>query len=279
MISERKLRRFQLGLLVAAGVLFGCYWFGYRSLGAWARDLDKPTAEAWKKLVAAAQVNAQVRSLDAAVLQADVQQMRQAATLLQQTAKAASAHAVLDEETRAHLGQDFQLLDFDQARLQVGTELRRAAEAQKVTLTDAALKGLPEFDPELPRPALHWAQLAFARQLLAVTIAVQPRAISNLSMLPVKTHVPGDGRPVVLVELPMRLEVAGPPANLVALLSGLPLRGGEFKAAGLPEVAGKTQALFVDRLILKKSQPIPDEAVLEIVVVGFCEHSKPEVVR
>jgi hypothetical protein len=279
MISERKLRRFQLGLLVAAGVLFACYWFGYRSLGAWARDLDKPTAEAWKKLVAAAQVSAQVRSLDAAVLQADVQQIRQAATLLQQTAKAASARVVLDEETRRHLGEEFQLLDFDKARLQVGTELRRAAEAKKVTLTEPALKGLPEFDPEMTQPALHWAQLAFARQLLAVAIAASPRAVSNLTMLPVKPHVPSDGRQVILEELPMRLELAGSPASLMAFLSGLPLRGEEFKAAGLAEVAGKTQALFMDRLIFKNAQANPDEAILDIIVVGFCELPKPETAR
>jgi len=279
MISERKLRRFQFGLLAAAGVLLAYYWFGYRSLGEWARDLDKPTAEAWKRLVTAAQGSPHVRSLDDAVLKAGVQQMQQAATLLKQTSKVASTRAELDEDTRKHLGEEFQLLDFDKARLQVSLELRRAAEAKKVTLMEPALKGLPEFDPEITPPALHWAQLAFARQLLAVAIAAGPRAVSNLTMLPIVTHAPGDGRPELLEELPMRLELAGSPTSLMTFLSSLPLRGDELKAAGLPEVPGKNQPLFMDRLIFKNAQANPDESVLEIVVAGFCDHSRSEAVR
>jgi len=278
MISERKLRRFQLGLLLAAGVLFAYYWFGYRSLSRWARELDKPTADAWKELVTAAKGSAHVRSLDETVLKAGVQEMRQAATVLQQAARAAYVRTALDEETRKHLGEGFQLLDFDKAKEQVSLELRRAAEANKVAVIEPALRGLPEFNPDLPQPALHWAQLAFARQLLAVAIAAAPRAVSNLTILPVNSHVQSEGLQV-LYELPMRLELAGSPTNLLAFLAGLPLRGEEFKAAGLPEVAGKTQPLFMDRLILKNVQPYPVEAALEIVVVGFCELPKTEATR
>ena len=278
MISERKMARFQLGLLLLAGMLIAYYWFGYRSLSAWARDLDKPTADAWKRLVAAAQASPHVRSLDESVLKSSVQQLRQATTMLQQAAKAAYVRTALEEDTRSHLGEEFQLLDFDKARLQVSLELRRAAGAKKVALIEPALKGLPEYDPDMSQPALHWAQLSFARQLLAVAIAAAPRAASNLTILPVKSHDQGEGLQV-LYELPMRLELAGSPASLMAFLAGLPLRGEEFKAAGLPEVAGKTQPLFMDRLILKNAQSNPDEAVLDIVAVGFCELPRTELRR
>lgn len=279
MISERKVRRFQVGLLLAAGALFAFYWFGYRNLGAWTQDLDKPTADAWKRLVTAAQGNPHVRALDDQALQQGVEQMRQAATLLQQTARAAHARIAFDAETRAHLDAEFQLLDFDQARLRVATELRQKAAAGKIVIAEPVLNGLPEFDPELTPPALHWAQLAFARQLLATALAATPRAVSNLTMLPVKTHLTGDGRPALLAELPMRLELTGSPASLQTFLSSLPLTGEEFKAAGLPGIPGKDQPLFIDRLILRNIQPNPTETSLEIVVAGFCEPPKPEALR
>jgi hypothetical protein len=279
MISERKLRRFQLGLLLAAGALFAFYWFVYRSVGTWASDLDKPTADAWKRLVLLAQTNANVRTLDEAQLQTGVRQMQQAAALLRQAGKAAWGRIGLEAEIQDRLKEEFQLLEFDRSRFEVNNALRRAAEAGKVQLADPALKGMPEFDPELSPPSLHWAQLAFARQALATAVAAAPRAISNLTMLPVRTHSGREGRDTPLAECPMRMELAGSAASLMTFLSSLPLRTNELAAAGLKEVPGKTQPLFVDRLILKNSPAALNESMLEVVVTGFCELPRPEAAR
>lgn len=279
MISERKLRRFQVGLLLAAGALLAFYWFVYRSLGTWARDLDKPTAEAWKRLVTQAQTNSHVRALDEAALLASVQQLRQSTTLLQQAGQAAGARIRLDRETQDRLGQEFQLLEFDRHRFQTSTELRQAAAAKKVQLAEAALRGLPEFEPELTPPSLHWAQLAFARQLLATAIAAQPRAVSNLTMLPVKTHLSADGKTALLTEFPMRLEATGYSSNLMVLLASLPLRTNELASAHLEGIPGKTQPLFVDRVILKNSPASLNESSLDVVVAGFCETPRLEATR
>ncbi len=279
MISERKLRRFQLGMLLAAGALFAFYWFAYRSLGTWTRDLDKPTAELWKRLVTQAQTNTSVRALDEAALASSIQQLRQSAAYLQQAGEAAWSRIRLDRETQARLGEEFQLLEFDRNRFQISTELRRAAETKKVQLTDAALRGLPEYDPELTPPSLHWAQLAFARQLLATAIASQPHAVSNLSMLPVKMHTTADGRDSLLTEFSMRLEMVGSASNLMTFLSSLPLRTNELIAAHLEEIPGKSQPLFIDRLILKNSPANLNESSLDVVAVGFCETPKLEAAR
>ncbi len=279
MISERKLRRFQIGLLLAAVGLLTFYWFAYRSLSTWALDLDKPTADAWKRLVAAAQTNANVRSLDEAALRRTVQQMQQSAALLQRAGGAAWKRIRLDAGTQARLREEFQLFEFEQERFQATAELRRAAEVKKVQLTEAALKGLPEFDAELNPGSLHWAQLTLARQLLATAVASTPRAISNLAMLPIKQYTSADGRGALLAEFPMRLELYGSASNLVHFLSSLPLQTNELAAAKLSPIPGKAQPLFVDRVILKNSPANLNESSLDVVVTGFCEPLSTEAIR
>lgn len=279
MISERKIRRFQVVLLLGAGAVFAVCWFGYRTVSSWSRDLDKPTAEGWKRLVATAQGNPNIRALDEASLRASAEQMERAASLIQQAGQAGWPRVETDPETRARLAEEFQLLEFDRARWQVVAELRRTATTRKILVAEEALRGLPEFDPDVVPPSLHWAQLAFARQLMATALAVSPRAISNLTMLPIKTHLKADGQELSLIEFPMRVEVFGKPESLLRLLNSLPLRGEELTAAGLAEIPGKTQALFADRLILKNTAATPAESSLELVATGFCEPVKSEVVR
>jgi hypothetical protein len=279
MISERKLWRFQLGLLLAAIGLAALYWFGYRNLGTWARELDKPATDTQKKLLAAAQGKPYIRALTPGALRSSLEQMQQAATLLQQAGQAARARIELDEALRAKVGEEFQLLEFERSRLQVIADLRRAAEQKKVTLADAALKGLPEFDAEIPQPALLWVQLALARQLLATAIACEPRVVQALTVLPIKPHASADGKQLVLEEFPLRLELSGAASNLVMFMTSLPLRGGELTAAGAREVPGKSQALFIDRFILRNTVPYPSEASLDIVAAGFCEGLKAEATK
>jgi hypothetical protein len=251
----------------------------YRSLGTRADDLDRPTTDVWKRLVLLAQTNANVRTLDEAQLRSSVQQMQQAAVALQQAGQAAAARIELDAETQTRLGEEFQLLEFDRSRFQVSAALRRAAEARKVQVAEPALKGLPEFDPELTPPSLHWAQLAFARQALAAAVAAAPRAISNLTMLPVRTHLSREGKDPWLVECSMRLELAGPATSLMAFLSSLPLRTNELASAGVAGIPDKVQPLFIDRLILRNSSAVPSESALEVVVTGFCGIPKTEVAK
>lgn len=276
MISERKIRRFQVGLLIGAGAVFAFYWFGYRTVNQWSRDLNKPATEAWKRLVTAAQDNPHIRSLNEAALRTSVTQLRQDADLLQQAGEAAWPRIALDPETQTRLSEEFQLLEFDRARWQAAAELRRQAATRKIVMAEAALRGLPEYDSEMVQPALHWARLAFAQQLLTATLAAKPRAISNLTMMPIKTHLRSEGKDVLLFEFPMRLEVYGPPESQLRLLSSLPLRGEELTAAGLGEIPGKTQVLFANHLILKNVAGPPAESSLELVASGFCEPVKPK---
>lgn len=285
MISERQLRRFQLGLLLAAVGLLALFWFGYRNLAGWARQQDKPTTDTWKRLLSAAQGKPHIRALSPRALLGSVEQLQQAASLLQQAGQAARGRIELEDALRAKVAEEFQLLEFERSRWQLIAELQRAAEQKKVTLADAALKGLPEFDPDLAQPALLWVQLALARQLLATAIACEPRVVQSLTVLPIKLHASADGKQLALEEFPFRLELSGAASNLVMFMTSLPLRGGELAAAGAREVPGKNQPLFIDRFILKNTVAYPSEATLEIVTTGFCEplpnsearSQKPEV--
>ncbi len=124
MISERRVRRLQFSLLLAAGALLAFYWFAYRSVSGWARELDKPATEVWKKLLTVSQQSPYVRALDTRALEATVEQMRAATSFLEQAGQAAAARLGLEEEIVARVQDEFQLLEFERARMSVVADLQ-----------------------------------------------------------------------------------------------------------------------------------------------------------
>jgi len=270
MISERKIRRVQWVTVALAAGLGLLYWVGYRPASVRARELDRPVAEAWKQLVAAVQTNVHARSVQAAVLEDAVRRMQQAARWLEEAGKAASARVAWDEGTEQRLRQEFQLLEFDRQRFLTMAELRSRAAAAKVIVAEAVWQGYPDYDPQLHPPALHWALLATVQQVLDTALACEVRALSNLTVLPTLSYGAGESGEPVYHQFRLRLEMIGTAPALERFLRSLPLRPGDWEGAGLPAISSKTQAFFVDRVLLKNVSANPDLTGLDVVVSAFC---------
>ena len=272
MISERKIRRVQWVTAALAGGLVLVYWFGYRSASLRARELDRPVAETWKQLMTTIQTNAHTRSVQAAVLAEAVQQMEQAGRSLTQAGQTAAARVAWDETIRQRLREEFQLLEFDRQRFLSMAELRNRASAGKVVVADGVWQTYPDYDPNLQPPSLHWALLASARQILETALACQVRAVSNLSVLPTLTYGAGEPAEPTYHHFRLRLELVGEAPALERFLQSLPLRPEDWEGSDLPAVPGKTQAFFVDRVLMKNLSANPDLTGLDVVISAFCPH-------
>lgn len=269
MIAQKRLWRLQLVLLAGAGGLLLLYALAYRPLSREAAALDKPLTNAWKQVLEGTRGNTALRGLDDLDIQASRSEVERQLAVLQQAAKQAHARIELEPDLRARLKEPFQLVDFDQAKLQTILDLRRLADAKLVVLTEATLRGFPDFTSDLAKPALLWVQLALVKQLLTLAVEQQPAVIRSLTLLPPRAHRGADGRETFLEELPLRVELHGPVEAVVGLLRSLPLRSSELKEHGLREVAGKTQPFFIDHFILKNSTNALNDASLDLLVSGF----------
>ncbi|MCS7090706.1 MAG: hypothetical protein RMN51_09730 [Verrucomicrobiota bacterium] len=264
----------QAAIALLAGLLTVLYWFVYRASHLRAQALDEPVATSWKQLVVAAQTNVYVRSLEPSALEEAARQMARAADWLEQAGQAAAARCAWDETVRQRLQGPFQLLEFDRQRFLTMAELRTRAMEAKVHIADRVWEGYPDYDPGLVPASLHWGLLATAQQALATAVACQVGAISNLAVLPTLSFAAEESGPPAWHLFRIRLELAGPAPSLERFLRSLPLRLEEWSAAGLPAVPGKTQALFLDRLLLKNLRANPDITGLDVVVSAFCEHPR-----
>jgi hypothetical protein len=181
----------------------------------------------------------------------------------------------LDPEISERLQQPFQLLDFDQRRLQMIAELRHLASSKNVTLGPAAIAGFPEFVSGKEKAALLWAQLHLVDQLLLTAASYGPMTVKSVNLLPVKSHPAVQSAKVVLVEFPMQIELTGSMEAVMSFLLSLPLQAHELKQLKYPESAAHKPALFLNKILLRRSLGDPNEVALEAVVSGLFRHELP----
>lgn len=269
MIPQNRQLRFQWMLLAGAVLLLLIYRLAYVPLATNVGTLDKSLVAGWDKLLTAARGNPAVTGLDAPALTASTRELEKSLTAIQQAGRAALARVEPDPATKALLNQPFQLLDFDKSMLEQVGALRRLAAARKVAVEESVYANFPAYQAGFAKPALLWAQLACVQQLLTTAVVQEPRMIKSLSLLPQQSHVvPGAAGPS-LEEFPVRLEVFGSLESVTGLLRSLPLRSSELESLGCRAVTNKTQALFVDRLVLKNTTNNPAELHLDLIVSGY----------
>jgi hypothetical protein len=141
-------------------------------------------------------------------------------------------------------------------------------------LDPGVVAGLPEHSLEVRQPALLWAALSMAADLMRSAIQFKISAIHSLSF-PAALNSPGSER---LVELPFEIEFSGSASNAMQLLHSLPLRSEELRAAGWTNAPAQKPALFLDRVLLKKqaSDKLDDVRVsLRAVGYVFREQNNP----
>lgn len=196
----------------------------------------------------------------------------------------------LPEEVRRYLDQPFQLLDFlneSQRRLE---ELTALAIASRVSLPPGLPAGFPRYLPELARPELLWVQLVTVNRLVRTAIRIGIRDISEVSVEPLPVFEPDDFGPAPLAAptpnpdpatnawstLRVHLTASGTMDALHQLLLALTLNPAQLPAVGLPEDLGAQPTLFIDRILIHRSElSAPEQARLELVVSTVVPNARP----
>lgn len=255
-----------LGALLAAGVYVG----GLQTLARRAEALDRPLRQAWENFAATNRSSEATAGLPLDRLPETLAALRHTAAELAALREQLEDRLRLPGTVQDQILAPFQIIEYENERIRLAEELMKLARSKKVTLAPAVTNGLPVRAPETADPALLWARLAFARDLLQVSIHCQVTAVQELAQLPtVSHHAFQDGRRLY-EELPMRLEVVGGMEPLSRLLTALPLRGQELEAVGLTGVLTNKPPLFLAHARLRKSAPDrPGEVRAELVVSGL----------
>ncbi|HNQ90127.1 MAG TPA: hypothetical protein PKM73_16035 [Verrucomicrobiota bacterium] len=255
-------------LAALAMLLAAAYALVFRPLRQYAAELDKPLVYAWNSLALTNKTADACEGLDATNAAARLQTIRTALTNLESAQRLLEARLALAPEVLTRLNEPFQLIDFQNERQLQANLLARTAKEAKIALEPAATNGLPQYTADLEDPRLLWARLHVAQQLLLTAIHARVAGLRSLTQLPPRP-APADAPARSFAELPMQLEVFGPTDALSRLLNSLPLRGPELDVTGLAAALTNKPVLFVDRLLLRKHSPErPEDALLEIVVVG-----------
>lgn len=271
MASYHELRR--RALLPLTGLALALFYLlVFVPLARHADDLDEPLEKSWHKLAASLdQSNAM--TLDFVHITNQLYETRQSLALLEAAEKKAAARLELSPALRARLGATFQLVDYENERSQQMDELARQARQHQVTLDPAVLAGFPAHTVEVQEPALLWAALAFADDLLDTAVRCQVTAIHSLEVpLPLTNSLPvlDSERVRTWTEIPVETEFTASADSAARLIESLPRRADELRAGGLPEAPPNKIPLFLDRLIIKKQASDKlDEVRVWLRATGF----------
>ncbi len=255
-----------LGALLAGAVYVG----GLQTLVRRADALDRPLRQAWESFAATNRSSEATAGLSQDRLPEALIALRHTATELATLREQVEQRLRLPVTVLDQIQAPFRIIDYENERIRLAEELMKLARSRKVTLAPAVTNGLPVRTPETVEPALLWARLAFARDLLLATIHCQVTAVPELAQLPPVSHrALQDGRRLY-EELPMRMEVIAAMEPLSRLLTALPLRGPELDAVGLAGVLTNKPPLFLAHARLRKSAPDrPAEVRAELVISGL----------
>jgi len=244
--------------------------FVYRPLHRRTVRLDRELGETWTRLTDLNLKNKIRLGLDLETVNQNLTVAEKSVASLQRTCRRVFSQLEFDEETRARMNQPFQLLDYERNRFQTIDRLTRLAVSNRVALELAAVDGLPQFGALADPPNRLWARLSLSTRLLTALITNRVSAVQTLQMLPTRHHLaPGTDQPLY-DELPMHLQLTGSMESVLKVLQTLPSRSSFSDTIGPP--LPPSQALFLDRLILKSATNNPSAVILDAILSGFLVH-------
>jgi hypothetical protein len=260
------------GIIPLTGLALAAYYlFVFLPLGRRAESLDAPLQKAWEKLSTSldmGQTNA--TAIDFLRITNQINETRQALTVLESAKKQATARLQMDPALRARMSAPFQLLEYQNERSKQLDELSSLAKTQQVTIEPAVFAGFPEHTADVRQPALLWPALAAIDGLLRTAFQCKVTTIHSLEAPLALTNAPPTNGLERLAEIPLEIEFTASATNATRLLRCLPLRADEMRAAGLPEAPLDKPVLFIDRLVVRKQSPDkPDEVRVSLRAVGF----------
>ena len=268
MSSFQEYKRRVLLPLAGAG-LAAYYLLVFLPLAHKVEELDGPLRNSWKALALALEQTNAV-ALDFQGISNRLHETRAALGELAKGRAQAAARFQLGPELRGRMKGEFLFNEFDSERRAQMEELTKLAKEQQVTIEPAVWEGFPIATAEAQEPALLWPSLAMVQGLLSVAVRAKVSVIHSLDSPSVFTNGAVSAVPGQVAQIPLQIELTGPVAGVFQFLRGLPLRGDELAAAGLPAAPPGKLPLLIDRLVLRKQSPDkPDEVRLSLRVVGF----------
>ena len=181
---------------------------------------------------------------------------------------------LLADVDQEHVKQPFQLVEYENAIVALKEQISRECQAQEVTLGETVHQGFPRHDVSLASPSLLWADLAFTRDLLTLSIATGVGSIKEFETLTsaaVSQQSTNEHQRLHRSRFSLRL--MGDMDAVNRFLNALPLRGMEAKEQGLPCVRPERPALYAERILLQKGMPQAMNLVdLKLVINGFIYH-------
>jgi hypothetical protein len=256
----------RLSATVALVVVALYYAAVFRPLAQKEQDQEGPVGKAKAQLEAAASNNPAISGLSLDGLERLNESLRASLT------NTALARSLLAERfapepvIATNLARTFQLIDYQNERLNRGDRLINLAGERKVKITPAVTAGLPEFTVENPVPGLLWGQLAFMDGVLRAAVECRVQAIEDVRMTPPVDHTTATNATTRLMELPLRVEVVGTAEALSHWLSLVLLDPPGRAAMKLPTVAG-LPAAGLQRILARKETT--DQPGLVRVIAEF----------
>ena len=188
------------------------------------------------------------------------------------------SRVLLPEETQAKMEQSFQLVEYENALVALEVFLKKSAAEKTISVGDEVFKGLPRHDVAVEEPRLLWAGLAFANYLLSLAIECQLDSILRFESLPPQlTEDASISKRNRLHRSRFSMSVQCDMAEAQQFLAALPLRGDEAESLELPMVHPEKPALYIERLLLKKTpKGSANQVMLDLVVNGFTYHEIKE---
>jgi hypothetical protein len=263
------LYRLQMLLLMGCAIVTLFHWSVNIPLSRKTRALDHRLAEARANLLDTSLRNPIAMGLEQETINENHLLVQRSLKALRKAATVAKSRIEFAPEIQQRAKQPFQLLDFDQYRLQTVANLQRFATEKKVTLETNALAGLPEYTSGKERPSWLWVQLAITDYVLAAAINSSVSTIRSTTLLPSRTLISGGEKPVRQEEFSLRVELTGPMNCVMAFLLGLPIPGAEMKNLKMPDSPRPKPALFVNKIIMKSTGANPNEVSLDAVISGL----------
>ncbi|HAV65509.1 MAG TPA: hypothetical protein DCY13_24435 [Verrucomicrobiales bacterium] len=269
MSVTQKLGSRRLSVTIALLLLAVYYAAVYRPLVRRELDQTRPFQEMQRQLSAAATNNPAISGLTMAPLEAMENGLRLALSNVSKARQFLSARLRPEPAIATNLLRPFQLIDYQNERLNRGDRLISMAGGRKVKLLPAVTAGLPEYTIENPRPELLWGQLSLVDGVLRAAVESGVASIESVTMDAPLTHPPGPGAREQFIEFPLRIELVGGFNALTRLLATVVADPDQRKELKLPEIDGLPVATLHRILAVKELPDSPGSLRLIAEFSGF----------
>lgn len=268
MYPSRTVFRFQLALALASAVLGALFFLFFYPLARQVAGLDPILTATWDRIF-------DINLRNKAKLGMDSRAMTKSLVLAEKSVQAVHGASQnikerieLEPDIRDWMAQPFQLIDYDQRRLQLIADLQRTAAAAGTKVNPSVLKGFPEYLKRKENPDFLWAQLSLYHQAVSAAVAQRPSVIRSAMVLPVVFHAGVGESKAGWAEIPIRLELSGSMEAAYKVLLSVPLRGGEMQTNGLGECNAAKPAMFINKFVINATTN-GSEVALDAIVSGF----------